>query len=53
LSVCHTIFGHSFQATVLKLYLCVGDRPRTAPINFGEDLNPDPDLRSFQVILHL
>ena len=53
LSVCHTIFGHSFQATVLKFYLCVGDRPRMAPIHFGEDMNPDPDLRTFQVILHL
>ena len=45
LSVCHTIFGHSFQAIVLKFFVCVGYWPRTATLNFGQD--PNPDLRSF------
>ena len=44
---------NSFQAIVLKkFFMCVGDRPRTATLNLGEDLNPDPDLRIFPVILH-
>ena len=41
LSVCHMIFGHSSQAIVLKFFVCVGDRWRTAMLNFGEDPNPD------------
>ena len=46
--VCHTIFGHSFQAIVLNFFFVyVGDWLRTATQNFGEDPNPDPDLRIF------
>ena len=51
LFVCHTISGHSFQAMV-KCFVCVGDRPRTASLNLGEDPNPDPDLRIYKVIFH-
>ena len=52
-SVCHTIFGKSFQEIVLNIFfVCVGDGTRTAMLNFGEDLNSDPDLRIFKVILH-
>ena len=44
-SVCHTIFAYSSQAIVLKfICVCLGDRPRTAMLNFGEDPNPDPYL---------
>ena len=47
LSVCHTIFGQSFQAIVLNFCGYVVDRPKTATLNFGEDPNPDLDLRIF------
>ena len=50
LSVCHTIFGHSFQAIVLKFFVYVCDRQRTGTLNFGE--YPNPDLKFFEVILH-
>ena len=51
--VCHMIFGHSFQAISLKFFfLCVGDPPRTVTFNFGEDPQPDLDLRILKVILH-
>ena len=42
LSVCHMIFGHSFQAIVFNFFVHAGDRPRTAEINCGEDPNSNP-----------
>ena len=45
--VCHIIFGHSFQAIILNCFVYVGDQKRTATLNFGEDPNPDLDLRIF------
>ena len=42
------IFGHIFQAIVLKFFVYVVDWPRTATLLFGEGLNSDPDLRIFK-----
>ena len=43
-----TVFKQLFK----KSFVCVGDQPRTATLNFCEDPNPNPDLRIFKVILH-
>ena len=47
LSVCRTIFGHTFKTIVLNFFVLERDRPSTATLNFDEDPNPypDPELR--------
>ena len=56
LSLCFCQFsrllGTVFKQSFWNFFLCVGDQPRTATLNFVEDPNPDPDLRIFEVILH-
>ena len=55
LSVCclsHDFWPQFSSNRSESFFLYVGDRPRIAMLNFGEDLNPDPDLRISSVILH-
>ena len=45
LFVTRYFFVHSFEAIVLNFFVYVGDWPRTAMLNFGEDPHPDLDTR--------